>query len=157
MATFVLDENVVVFATTRTNDRDEPDFTCSDLILGIFDQARDHRLAWSVEVHRRWARKADGLRREGREVDPTFMQLFALFSFSDRCVLPESGNPPALPGEENWSTKLLDDIDFVRLAACFRAILATSDSPLKLEIESLRLNELRQFQVLLAVECLPHL
>jgi hypothetical protein len=154
MATFVLDENVIVFATTRTNQLGDPDTACVDLVIRILEPENNHRLAWSVEVNRRWTRKADALQAENRAIDPTFMHLFALVSFSDKCVFPERGNPPALAGEDRWSTKLLDDVDFVRLAAFFSAILSTTDTPLKLEVESLGLDRVHSFQVWLVGDCL---
>lgn len=155
MATFVLNENVVIAATTQRNERDEPDLTCIQLVTSILEVERAHQLAWSVAVFRRWSRQIQILRDQQRAIDPTFMSLFSLvMRDAQRCPCPPGGDPPVLSGESTWGTKLADDCDFIRLAAFFAAVLATADEPLRRDITALGLDTLHGFSVHSPQECL---
>ena len=155
MTTFVLDENVVIAASTQRNERDEPDLTCLELVTLVLDPGSAHRLAWSVAVYRRWSRQIQILREQSRAIDPTFMSLFSLvMRDAGRCPSPPGGNPPDLPGESTWGSKLADDCDFIRLAAFFAGVLATVDEPLRRDITSLGLDSQHGFRVHSPQECL---
>jgi hypothetical protein len=149
----VLDENVVVFASTLTDEKGNRDLACSGLVNRIV--AGIHRIAWSIDVYARWSDKVQWLRARGEALDPTFMTLLSqILIDADKCPFPDTGNPPALPGEPQWSTKLLDDKDFVRLAAYFRCLLATTDAPLQRELRDTGIEAHYGFRSVLLVDAL---
>jgi len=115
--TFVLDENIVICADTLRNDHDEPDPTCYRLVNAIVENG--HIIGWSVDIFRLWARHEQELRSQGRAVvEPSFMSVMArVLRDADRNVLPDSGNPPELQGEADWTGRLQADAPFVRVAA----------------------------------------
>jgi hypothetical protein len=154
MATFVLNENVAIAATTWENERGERDLTCVRLVQGILGSPQ-HRLAWSHAVYARWSAQIQRLRAQGNAIEPTFMSLLALVQRdAGKCPVPDGGDPPVLPEEASWSSKLQDDRDFLRLAAYFQGILATTDEPLQRDVVDLGIDVRYGFQVLFPNECL---
>lgn len=142
--TFVFDENVVVEATTQRSVTGRRDLTSARLVNRVVHGT--HRIAWSVSVYARWSSKVERLVTTRQAVSPTFMALFAQVQFdANKCVLPPEGDPPPLPDEHGWSTKLLDDRDFIRLSALFSGVLTTVDGPLLRDIASYGLDSRYKF------------
>lgn len=53
--TFVLNENIVIGATTLENERGERDLTCSRLVNSIIGNC--HSIAYSLAIYARWSEK----------------------------------------------------------------------------------------------------
>lgn len=153
--TFTLDENIAVCATTRRNVRGESDSTSFQLVNQIVSGI--HRLAWSIEVYARWSEKVQWVRDRNEAIEPTFFNTISLAMVdSEKWTQPETGNPAPLPDENDWSTKLLDDAPFIRLAAHFQSLLATTDEPLQRDTRKFGLEEKYSFRTLLESEALEH-
>lgn len=153
--TFTLDENIAVCATTRKNVRGKPDATSLHLVHRIVSGI--HLLTWSADVNARWSEKVQWVRDRGEAIEPSFMSIISLAMVdSEKWVQPETGNPPALPDESEWSTKLLDDAPFIRLEAHFQSLLATTDETLQRDTGKFGLEGKHSFRTLLESEALDH-
>ena len=143
--TFVLNENIVIAVSTLRNERGERDHTSADLFNAIVTNC--HRVAWSPALNERWSRQVQALQNSGMAIDPSFMTLFSQ-AFTVEGKVPQTGNPPPLPGEDSWSSKLQDDRDFLRLAAHLQpSFLVTTDEPLREDVSDLGLAVEHSFQV----------
>ena len=142
--TFVLNENIAIAVSTLRNERGERDHTCADLFNTIVTNC--HRVAWSPALNERWSRQVKALQNSGTAIDPSFMTLISL-AFTVDGKVPQTGNPPPLPGEDSWSSKLQDDQDFLRLAAYHKCFLVTADRRLREDVTDLGLDEMHSFQV----------
>ena len=142
--TFVLNENIVIAVSTLRNERGKHDSTCAELVSAIV--ANCHRIAWSTALYGRWSRQVQTLQYQGSAIAPSFMALLSQ-AFAVDGKVPQTGNPPSLPGEGSWSTKLQDDQDFLRLAAFHGCFLVTADRRLKEDVTELGLDETYSFQV----------
>lgn len=150
--TFVLNENIAIAVSTLRNERGQHDRTSAELVNAIV--ANCHRIAWSLALYERWSRQVQALQNSGTAIDPSFMTLISL-AFTVDGKVPQMGNPPPLPGEDSWSSKLQDDQDFLRLAAQFpSSFLVTTDEPLREDVSDLGLDVKHSFQVVSPAEAI---
>jgi len=151
--TFVVDENIVMCATKRENIKEVSDLVCYRLIDQVLEK---HRLAYSQAVWEKWQKQVNMIHREGRAIHPHFLVLLnSAIRDPDRCPRYD---PDPLSEEIIWSTKLLDDKDFIRLAAHIDdgCLLATTDENLERDVVAHNLGEKYGFRVLLpdlALKC----
>lgn len=151
--TFVLDENIVVAITTLENEKGERDLTSANLFTEIIESC--HCLGWSRAIYARWCRQIDNLISQRKAIGPSFLALLAQVQrVPDKCFIPDEGDPPALADEHLWSTKMQDDIDFIRLAAYFGfgCLLTTVDDPLIDDLTRLDLDTRYSFSAVRPAE-----
>ena len=152
---FIVDENVAIFAATLEGPDGSRDLTCARLLNLMV--ANCHGFAWSTAINARWSNAAQRLQASRRMLAPSFPAVMSqAHTVAGKCPCPENGDPPRLDEEVTWSTKLIDDRDFIRLAAYFGAcFLVTYDVPLRVDIQTLGLDVRYRFQVITPDEALP--
>jgi hypothetical protein len=152
---FVIDENVAIFAATLEGPDGSRDLTSARLLTLMV--ANCHGFAWSTAINARWSSAAQRLQAARRMLAASFPAVMSqAHTVADKCPCPENGDPPALDGEATWSTKLVDDRDFIRLAAYFGVcFLVTYDAPLRADILALGLDARYGFRVVTPLEAIP--
>ena len=147
--TFTLDENVFIFAHSLKNERGHDDLSSSELVKAI--AANCHSFALSLEVFRRYSRRADALRDQGIAasgipVMPLLMQAAVAKK------LEYVHDPPPLTREAELHN---DDIPLVRLAGATRSILATTDDRLRKRLNQTGIARESGFEALRPEAALP--
>ena len=134
--TFIVDHNVVQFAVAGTNDQEEEDYTCAEVIGAIAKNC--HRVPKTVAIHQRQMSKLD--LEERRSSFP----LAGIMANVWRGVLQNTFKSPwiqeaDLPDLDAECRRLVkdDDHDFLQLAIHQQAPLITTDGPLRTAIAQL--------------------
>lgn len=128
---FVLDENILILAQKRENDRGEPDDACLRLLLAIVENC--HAL---VIAHQFGGWYLGQLNRVARESlllvpgVPAILKAMLNNSRKDHRFLDDH-ELPAIPGLAQHSGVDAHDCEFVRAAAAVTgSVLVTTDGPL---------------------------
>ena len=133
---FVLDENIIVLAQKREDDRGEPDPTSLEVIRSIISNC--HSLVFSDEIWGRYSRQIRALERQRVPLVPRVMAIIKSLlvdASKDTRVVggPQLPQIEALNGLEGVDE---GDQDFVRAAAAVPgSILVTTDMPLTNALE----------------------
>jgi hypothetical protein len=141
---FILDENVVILAQKRENDRGEPDSTCLNLFTQIITICHtivvDHNL-WSKYQHQLSPPRQSDAQESFRvlAVLDYARQIEGKIEFND--------NAPSFLEENSIPQGSRDDVFIVRLAVETRAILVTTDIPLRNALNSCGAQEAYNLQV----------
>ena len=151
---FILDENVIICAQTGFNDRQELDATCSSLVAEIIRIC--HTLVIDTNL---WDIYQDQLSR--RRNQPTVVGSNLLPVLANAIQITgkydgfERGAAPPFAGEELISQGSQDDLSVtVRLAVETRAVLVTTDDPLRQDLRSSGIQDRYQLVVLSPEEAL---
>jgi hypothetical protein len=154
---FVIDENVTIAALTYVTPDGRRDLTSAVLINTMFINC--HRFALSTATFARWSRKVQQVRATRQPVNAalpaTMMQAMAM---DGKCPWPPDNDPPMLDEEKepSWTGPLVDDRDFICLAAHFGAcFLVTFDIRLREHLARLGLDVKYGFRVLTPREAIP--
>ena len=127
---FVLDENVIICAQTRSDPRGQPDETCFRLI-GVINQIC-HRMVWSMPIYARYRRQLHT--RSDRATRPGLLSLLqdVLLKAEKNTPVADDESLATVPAGEARPGVDPGDLDFVRAAACVPgAVLVTYDDPLR--------------------------
>ena len=133
---FILDENVLIFAQTGTNDRGEPDETCSNLVSSIIRIC--HTIVIDVALYGKYLRQLNQYRHQptglGTPILPLLSGATRVTGKYDRF---DRDSAPPFEGEEAIPQGSQDDVPVsVRLAVETGATLVTTDGPLREHLES---------------------
>lgn len=139
--TFVIDEDVFVFAQKREDDKGNVDLTASKLVHDILYNC--HAIAVDNTLWTKYSQKSTALTKGGKFIGHSILSLFGLVSHDTNKV--------------RWITHVRkiecetdipeDDRYLVRLAVCAAAILVTDDDPLKDSIKKSCLTKRYQLLV----------
>ena len=138
--TFVVDENVFIFAHKLENEREEIDESSARLISAIVKNC--HALAMSTELYRRYVQKAEGLRLGSNPVlGGSVLSLINKASILNPDKMPFIPTPDLETGTVDKTVPAKDHF-VVKLVLQTGALLVTTDGPLtdalqKPEIKSL--------------------
>ena len=142
---FVMDENTVVSALTLEDDQGDPDLTCAQLWVNIANNC--HSIVLHDHLRQGYYRIAGRTQERGLG----FMKILNHVTKT----LGKSEFFTYLPNP-NWVEKLpSDDVPIVLLAVQSGAVLVTSDSRLKVALQSLRVPETKKLTLLTPEEAVP--
>ena len=147
---FILDENVIILAQKRENDRGEPDSTCLHLlnqIIIICHPIVVDSILWRKYERQLWLLPDNAIKPPhlaGVLKSPTLPAGKLDFQrdapqFAEETTIP--------PGSQ-------DDVEIVRLAVATGAILVTTDQPLIDDLETAGIREIYNLQVVLPGDAL---
>ena len=151
---FILDENVLIFAQTGTNEQGEPDGTCSKLINDIIGIC--HTIVIDLALFARYQHQLNQARHRpatrGSAMLPILLDATRITGKYDRF---DRASAPPFDGEETIPQGSQDDVQVsVRLAVQTKATLVTADGPLKRHLETSDLEVLRDLRVVNPQEAL---
>ena len=133
---FILDENVLIFAQTGTNDQGEPDETCSNLVNSIIRMC--HTIVIDVALYGKYLHQLNQQRHQPTDFGSRMLPVLVSATRVDG-KYDGFARPSALPfeGEEAIPQGSQDDVPVsVRLAVETGATLVTTDSPLREHLQS---------------------
>ena len=139
---FILDENVVILAQKRENDRGEHDPSCFNLLQGILES--NHSLVADFLLWSRYPRQLSGLTVTSPEYPHVLMSLSRAYQFGKIDIRE---NAPPFPEEANIPQGSQDDKEIIRLAVSTGAILVTTDNPLIADLETAGITQRYHLQV----------
>ena len=139
---FILDENVVILAQKRENDRGEHEPSCYNLLQGILES--NHSLLADFLLWSRYQSQLSGLTVTSPEYPHVLMTLGRAYQFGQIDIRE---NAPSFPEESHIPQGSQDDKEIVRLAVDTGAILVTTDSPLISDLETAGITDHYQLQV----------
>ena len=151
---FILDENVLIFAQTGTNEQGEPDATCSNLVNDIITIC--HTIVIDVALYGKYLQQLNQRRHQptriGTPMLPVLVSATRVDGKYDGLARPSA---PPFDGEETIPQGSQDDVPVsVRLAILTGATLVTADGPLREHLATSHLVELRGLQVVTPQEAL---
>ena len=128
---FILDENILIFAQTGTNDQGEQDETCSNLVNSIIRIC--HTVVIDVALYGKYLRQLNQQRHQptvfGSRMLPVLVSATRISGKYDEF---DRANAPPFEGEETIPQGSQDDVPVsVRLAVETGATLVTTDGPLR--------------------------
>ena len=153
---FILDENVLIFAQTGTNESGEPDDTCTELVDRIIKIC--HTIVIDLPLWIKYRQQLGQARH--RPVSPRAAMLRILRDAShisgkldgfDRADCPTFADESLIPQGSQ------DDVPLVRLAVGTNATLVTTDAPLRNDLESSGIRARYNLEVVTPEEALASL
>ncbi len=153
---FILDENVLIFAQTGTNENGEPDDTCTELVNRIIDIC--HTIVIDIPLWAKYRHQLDQARRPPVSQRSAMVRLLRdairidgkLDGF-DRCNAVSFAEEGLIPQGSQ------DDRFIVRLAVATGATLVTADTPLRDDLESSGIRAQYDLEVVTPEEALASL
>jgi len=121
--TFVLDENVLISASTGKDSYDQKDYSSSLLVLEIAE--RCHKIAWNYELKKKYSEKSDTLLKS---------PVASLFMRASAILFHLLANPDKNVHNENYlhlDSDLNDDRHVISLAIFTGGVLVTEDLKLR--------------------------
>ena len=151
---FILDENVLIFAQTGLNERNEPDPTCSNLVNNIIKIC--HTIVIDVALYGLYLHQLNQRRHQptsiGTPMLPVLVSATRVGGKYDGFARPRAS---PFEGEETIPQGSQDDVRVsVRLAVESGATLVTADSPLREHLATSSLEFLRTLHVVTPQEAL---
>ena len=151
---FILDENVLIFAQTGTNEQGEPDGTCSRLVNDIIRIC--HTIVIDVALYGKYQHQLNQRRHQptnfGSRMLPVLVSAIRIDGKYDR--FDRASSPPFV-GEDTIPQGSQDDVTVsVRLAVETGATLVTTDDPLREHLATSDLETLRELQVVTPQEAI---
>lgn len=134
---FVVDENTIILAHTRTNDRLAPDDTCLDLIKAIIQNC--HAFVWTPEIWGKYSRQVEILNRKRVMIVPGLMRLIkaSLLNPEKDTLFLQDDQLTEVEGLDQLPSVDRGDRVFVRCAATVEgSILVTTDRRLIAAIQN---------------------
>ena len=154
--TFILDENVLIFAQRGENERGEPDATCAALVNGIV--AICHTIAVDNTLFGKYLSQLNRHVNSNAGLGSGMLRvLMNAVQISGKIDDPGREPAPSFPEEHLIPQGSHDDAPLVRLAVATRAALVTADNPLKADLESSGIRARYSFQVVTPGEALASL
>ena len=152
---FILDENIVILAQTGTDDHENPDSVCHDLVTGIIDIC--HSIVADDELWRRYQQQLYNRANQRLNIGPDIMMTLSLaMSREDKVErLPHDAVP--FEGEASIPAGSQDDTFLVRLAVETGAILVTTDEALREDLQDSGIQQSRNLTVLSPRNALSYL
>ena len=151
---FILDENVLIFAQTGTNDKGEPDATCSNLVNDIIRIC--HTIVIDVALYGLYQHQLNQQRHQPTSIGTPMLPVLVSATRVDG-KYDGFARPSASPfeGEETIPQGSQDDVPVsVRLAVQTGATLVTTDGPLREHLAISNLEVLRDLRVVNPQEAL---
>ncbi len=130
---YILDENVVIYAQRGVDEYDNPNLDCTDLVNGIID----HDLRILVVDDVLWDKYDDQLNNPSHhdvELGPFLMIRFWGLLQAPGKVVGLGHTAPDFPEQHAIPPGSQDDVFLVRLLVETRAILVTTDRPLRQDL-----------------------
>ena len=152
---FILDENVVILAQLVENDHGERDTTCLELIQQIIQIC--HTIVYDPALRENMFQQLSRISRSQPQTGPLLIRVLMQAEHRADKVENTPGNAPAFPEESTIPPGSTDDTEIVRLAVETGATLVTTDQPLRDDLESTRIAEKYDFEVLSPREALQSL
>ena len=124
---FILDENVIILAAKRENDRGEYDLTCFQLLVRILDIC--YPLVMDDGLRGKWLRQLSNLLDAQPGLSPVVIDMLkqAMRRLDKVPLYPDS---PPFHEETHIPQGSRDDVPIARLAVATSAVLVTTDAPL---------------------------
>ncbi|MEM2126745.1 MAG: hypothetical protein QXH67_00790 [Candidatus Bathyarchaeia archaeon] len=144
---FILDENIIVFATKMCNAEGEEDYTSTYLILNIAENC--HRIIYNNELYMRYTNKVD-------EIPQGSMSFKAIRVISHMLKDQRKSRDVKYVPELDLKELSIDDRSLVKMAVHTNAILISSDRKLRDKIVNLGLNRLYNLRVVDPREALQY-
>ena len=147
---FILDENVIILAQKRENDRGEPDSTCLYLlnqIIIICHPIVVDSILWR-KYERQWGLLPDNAIKPPHLAGVLKSPTLPAGKLDFQRDAPQFAEETAIPPGSQ------DDVEIVRLAVATRAILVTTDQPLIDDLETAGIPEIHKLQVVLPGDAL---
>lgn len=130
---YILDENVVIYAQRGLDEYGDPNLDCQDLVDGIID----HDLRTLVVDDVLWDKYDDQLNNPSHHdvaVGPYLMiRLWGLLQVSGK-IVGRGHTAPDFPEQHAIPPGSQDDLFLVKLVVETRAILVTTDRPLRQDL-----------------------
>jgi len=152
---FILDENIVILAQRRENDRGEPDFTCLDLFNRIIEIC--HTIVLDLNLWNKYHSQLNQPRHQEPQVGLRLLRPFRNAVRMAGKVEIRLNNAVPFPEEAVIPHGSQDDVPIVRLAVETRAPLVTTDARLRQNLNLCSVQERYNLQVLYPEEVLPRL
>lgn len=140
---FILDENVIILAHKQEDDHGVPDRTCRDLLERIIDIC--HPLILSPWLQDKYWEQLGNLPATSLDSPHVLATLGSVWRRADK--VDNQPNAPAFPEETAIPQGSQDDVAIVRLAVATRAILVTTDQPLREDLAATGIAEKYNLQV----------
>ena len=145
---FILDENVIILAQKRENDRGEKDRTCYDLFYQIIKTSHlivVDSILWDKYMHQLRDFRDNAITPHLAGV---LRDLLLTGKMEFQRDAPQFGEETDIPPGSQ------DDVEIVRLAVATGAILVTTDQPLIDDLETAGIREIYNLQVVLPGDAL---
>ena len=152
---FILDENVIILAQRGENDQGETDLTCLQLIQQIIKIC--HTIVYDPTLRNKTFRQLSRVGRSKPQIGPLLIRVLMQAEHRVGKVENTFGISLAFPEESTIPPGSTDDTEIVRLAVETGATLVTTDQPLRDDLESTRIAETYDFEVLSPREALDRL
>jgi hypothetical protein len=136
---FILDENVVILAQKRENDRGEPDSTCLDLFNRIIDIC--HTIVLDPNLWDRYHRQLNRPSHSDPRVGIRLLRPFGKAVRMDGKVDLRPHNAVSFQEESSIPQGSQDDVEIVRLAVETGATLVTTDARLRQDLNRCGVQE----------------
>ena len=136
---FILDENVIILAQKLENDRGEKDRTCYDLLDQIIKIC--HPIVVDLILWRKYMRQLGGFQATPHLAGVLNGPTLPAGKLAFQRDAPQFDEETAIPQGSQ------DDVEIVRLAVATGAILVTTDQPLINDLETARIREIYNLQV----------
>ena len=147
---FILDENVIILAQKRENDRGEKDRTCYDLLDQIIKIC--HPVVVDLILWRKYERQL-GLLPANAIIPPHLAGVLKSPTLPAG-KLEFQRDAPQFDEETTIPLGSQDDVEIVRLAVATGAILVTADRPLRDHLEAAGIPKIYNFQVVSPADAL---
>lgn len=133
---FILDENVLIFSQTGTNDEGERDETCSNLVNSIIRIC--HTIVIDIALYGKYLHQLNQQRHQPTDFGSRMLPLLVSATrIAGKYAGFDRANAPPFDGEETIPQGNQDDVPVsVRLAVETGATLVTTDGPLRLHLQS---------------------
>lgn len=150
---FVLDENVLILAQKQEDEHGNPDDTCLRLFNHIAKSS--HSLVLDSGIWQKYHSQLFALRQVDYQTPHVLHTLRDLSANPEKLIFET--NPAELPEEASLSSKAMDNVEFIRRAVASGAVLVTTDSPLRDELQAKSFTARHGLKVILPGELLGRL
>lgn len=149
--TFVVDEDVFIFAQKGENNKGDLDITASTFVQNIFYFC--HAIALDNTLEEKYSQKMSAIQKSGKLIGVNFLGLINSARHNPNKVRFIQSVPKKLECENSVKD---DDRYLVRLSVAAEAILVTNDSPLKESILESCLTRRYNIQVMFPDEAIKY-
>ena len=148
---FIPDENVIILAQKRENDRGERDLTCLNLVLRIIKIC--HPIVVDPVLWRKYEEQLGRL-PASTATSPHLAGVLKSPTLPAGKIERYPDDAPPFPEETAIPQGSQDDVEIVRLAVATGAILVTTDQPLREDLAATGIAEKYRLQVLSPTDAL---
>lgn len=147
----VFNENVLILAYKKEDESGNIDDTCARVLYNVIQSS--YQIVVDASIWSKYYHQLHQLSKDTYGV-PHILHILDNLRFDSSRFIFIYEEIPSLDEEIHLSAKIMDDIDFIRLAVYSKAILVTTDNPLKEELEGANIIEKYGFSVLKPEEML---